>query len=71
MTLDEVTTNHDDIVQVKNTLGSLYEYTHHVFLEVNKILQEMVSRFETVLKTLIYLIHRDRLRNNLYTDITT
>ena len=71
-TLDtEITANHDDIVKVENLIGSLYEYTHHGFRELNKVLQNYECEDGATHKALILLNRRNRIRSKLYTDLTT
>ena len=69
-TLDkEVLNNHDDIVKISTSVGSLYEYTHQSFRNISEKLKTFECEVNSELLELTFAMQRDRMMNKLYVDL--
>ena len=69
-TLDnEVSNNHNDIVKIVTSVGSLYEYTHKSFNDISEKLKRFECSVKHELAELSFALQRDRMMNKLYVDL--
>ena len=66
---DAVSNNHNDIVKIATSVGSLYEYTHESFRNLSEKLKHLECRLENELTEISYAMQRDRMMNKLYVDL--
>ena len=65
---DEVSNNHNDIVKIATSVGSLYEYTHQSFRNISEKLKRFQCEVEYGMTEMTYAMQRDRMMNKLYVD---
>ena len=66
---DEVSNNHNDIVKIATSVGSLYEYTHQSFRNLSEKLKKFECQMEADRLEITYGMQRDRIMNKLYVDL--
>ena len=66
---DAVSNNHNDIVKIATSVGSLYEYTHKSFRNLSEKLKNLKCQLEDELTEMSYAMQRDRIMNKLYVDL--
>ena len=59
---------HKSVIEVVDSLHSIYEYTHHEFYEVSKALRNITCREAADVEALYNMWKRDRLMQKFYTD---
>ena len=63
---DEISNNHNDIVKIATSVGSLYEYTHESFKNMSDQLKNFKCPLENELTEISYALKSDRMMNKLY-----
>ena len=66
---DAISNNHNDIVKIATSVGSLYEYKHYSFRNLSEKLKHFECRLENELTEISYAMQRDRMMNKLYVDL--
>ena len=66
---DEVSNNHNDIVQIATSVNSLYEYTHQSFRNMSDKLRRFEFQLNNELLEISFAMQRDRMMNTLYVDL--
>ena len=66
---DEVSNNHNDIVKIATSVGSLYEYTHQSFRNMSEKLRRFEFQLNSELLEISFAMQRDRMMNKLYVDL--
>jgi hypothetical protein len=64
----EVSTNHNDIVKIVTSVGSLNKYTHVRFRNIIVKLKNFECSVKIDLREMIFVIQRDRMMNKLNVD---
>ena len=66
---DEVSNNHNDIVKIATSVGSLYEYTHQSFRNMSEKLRRFECQLNSEILEISFAMQRDRMMNKLYVDL--
>ena len=71
MLYDEVSNNHNDIVKIATSIGSLYEYTHESFRNISEKLRRFECQLNNELQEISFAIQLDSMMNKLCVDLVS